>query len=242
MRSGSVLHEPLLTSCFMAAEPSQCSPEASKHIHISISCNSLRCPVFVTEPKRSNNSLCTQSYPRCSLCNMKIFFRSPHLVSQTPNARSSASSLYHWDKSGLHHWTTPISKSLPPLSLVLRTRHTWFFSAKHFPGSVLGERKCGMVSFLNYVSKFDELRIVTPQSSALLLRTDFFGVASTDMRTAAMFSSHLTGFVTNWQATRNIELLIPTSNWLGCWYARPRSTIQAIFFAGKQLNLLWTSE
>ena len=72
MRSGSVLHEPVLTSCFMAAEPSQCSPEASKHIHISISCNSLRCPVFVTEPERSNNSLCTQSYPRCGLCNMKI--------------------------------------------------------------------------------------------------------------------------------------------------------------------------
>ena len=72
------LHEPLLTSCFMAAEPSQCSPEASKHIHISISCNSLRCPVFVTEPKRANNSLCTQSYPRCSLCNMKISFN--HLI------------------------------------------------------------------------------------------------------------------------------------------------------------------
>ena len=78
--------------------------------------------------------------------------------------RSSASSLFHWHKSGLHHWTTPISKSLPPLSLVLRTRHTWFFSAKHFPGSVLGEWKCGMVSFLNHVSKFDELRIVTPQA------------------------------------------------------------------------------
>ena len=56
------------------------------------------------------------------------------------------------------------SKSLPPLSLVLRTRHTWFFSAKHFPGSVFGERKWGMVSFLNHVSKFDELRIVTPQA------------------------------------------------------------------------------
>ena len=78
MRSGSVLHEPLLTSCFMAAEPSQCLPEASKHIHISISCDSLRCPVFVTEPKRSNNSLCTQSYPRCSLCNMKISLN--HLI------------------------------------------------------------------------------------------------------------------------------------------------------------------
>ena len=38
-----------------------CALKASKHIHISISCNSLRCPVFVTEPKRSNNSLCTQS-------------------------------------------------------------------------------------------------------------------------------------------------------------------------------------
>ena len=78
MRSGSILHDPLLTSCFMAAELSQCSPEASKHIHISISCNSLRCPVFVTEPKRSNNSLHTQSYPRCSLCNMKISFN--HLM------------------------------------------------------------------------------------------------------------------------------------------------------------------
>ena len=163
IRSGSILHEPLLTSCIMAAEPSQCSPEASKHIHISISCNSLRCSVFVTESKRSNNSLCTQSYPRCSLCNMKISFN--HLIWPLRRPMHVVPRVYCTTEIKVGFITEPHrSKSLPPLSLVLRTRHIRFFSAKHFPGSVLGERKCGMVSSLNHVSKFDELRIVTPQA------------------------------------------------------------------------------
>ena len=120
MRSCSVLHEPLLTSCFMAAEPSQCSPEASKHIHISISCNSLRCPVFVTEPKRPNNSLCTQSYPRCGLCNIKISFK--HLIWSLRRPMHGVPRVHCTTE--INHRTTPISKSLRPLSLVLRTRHT----------------------------------------------------------------------------------------------------------------------
>ncbi|KAK3729694.1 hypothetical protein RRG08_006764 [Elysia crispata] len=65
--------------------------------------------------------------------------------------------------------------------------------------------KCGMVSFLNHVSKFDELEDCDTPSSVLLRRTDFFGVASTDMRTASNVLStsyrlciaHSASFVTN---------------------------------------------